>query len=153
MRKVLLVLLVGVLALGAAACSGGDDDESGASADYGVAEAEEPMDAAVSDDGGEAAGGGSGEDAVAVAQETAVPSVRPRVIQTAALSLSVPRNEFDKVVDQARLLANSTGGFGDGEKTNRKSLPGQSRLRDRPQRTRVFGPAAIQASWPKCPWT
>ncbi len=40
-----------------------------------------------------------------------MPSVRPRVIQTASLSLSVPRNEFDKVIDQARLLATSSGGF------------------------------------------
>ena len=112
MRKVLLVLLVGLLAFGAAACSGGDDDESGgAAADYGAAEEEAPMDAAQSDGGGEEAGGGGGDDAVAVAQETAVPSVRPRVIQTAALSLSVPRNEFDKVIDQARLLASSSGGF------------------------------------------
>jgi hypothetical protein len=68
------------------------------------------MDAAASD-GGEEAGGGGGQDAVAVAQETAVPSVRPRVIQTASLSLSVPRNEFDKVIDRARLLADSAGGF------------------------------------------
>ena len=111
MRKVLLVLLVGLLAFGAAACSGGDDDSAGEGADAGVAEAEAPMDAAASDGGGEEAGGGGGQDAVAVAQETAVPSVRPRVIQTASLSLSVPRNEFDKVIDRARLLANSTGGF------------------------------------------
>jgi hypothetical protein len=67
------------------------------------------MDAAVSDGGGEEAA--EGGDAVAVAQDTAVPSVRPRVIQTASLSLSVPRNEFDKVVDQARLLATTSGGF------------------------------------------
>jgi Domain of unknown function (DUF4349) len=109
MRKVLLVLLVGLLALGAAACSGGDDD-GGGGADAGAAEAEAPMDAAVSDGGGEEAEGG-GQDAVAVAQESAVPSVRPRVIQTASLSLSVPRNEFEQVVDRARVLATSTGGF------------------------------------------
>ena len=109
MRKVLLVLLVGLLALGAAACSGGDDEAS-ESADAGAAEAEAPMDGAVSG-GGSEEGEGGGQDAVAVAQETAVPSVRPRVIQTASLSLSVPRNEFDEVVDQARLLAGSSGGF------------------------------------------
>jgi hypothetical protein len=104
MRKVLLVLLVALLALAGAACSGGDD-ESGEAGDGGAAAVEE-----AAADGGQAQSGG-GQDAVAASQETVVPSVRPRVIQTASLSLSVPRNEFDKVVDQARLLADSSGGF------------------------------------------
>jgi hypothetical protein len=105
MRKVLLVLLVGLLALVGAACSGGDDDEAG---EGSVAVEEAAADAGQAEgDGGQ----GGGQEAVAVAQETPLPSVRPRVIQTASLSLSVPRNEFDKVVDQARLLASSSGGF------------------------------------------
>ena len=105
MRKVLLVLLVGVLSLTAAACSSGDDDDAGAGADYGAAVAEETAaDAAEAESGG-------GEDAVAVAQGSSVPSVGPRVIQTASLALSVPRNEFEKVVDRARVLATSSGGF------------------------------------------
>jgi hypothetical protein len=58
-----------------------------------------------------AAESGGGEEAVAVAQESAVPSVGPRVIQTASLTLSVPRNEFEEVVDRARRLAISSGGF------------------------------------------
>jgi hypothetical protein len=110
MRKVLLVLLVGLLALAAGACSSGDDDEAG-DAGAAAAEAEAPMDAAAADEGGGEEAGGGGEDAVAVSQGSAVPSVRPRVIQTASLSLSVPRNEFEKVVDRARLLATSSGGF------------------------------------------
>ena len=61
-------------------------------------------------DAGEAESGG-GQDAVAVAQGSSVPSVGPRVIQTASLTLSVPRNDFEKVVDRARLLATSSGGF------------------------------------------
>ena len=105
MRKVLLVLLVGVLSLTAAACSSGDNDDAGAGADYGAAVAEE-----TAADAGEAESGG-GEDAVAVAQGSSVPSVGPRVIQTASLVLSVPRNEFEKVVDRARVLATSSGGF------------------------------------------
>lgn len=104
MKKVLLVLLVGVLALTAAACSSGDDDE-GAAADMGAVAAEEPA-----ADAGEAESGG-GEDAVAVAQGSSVPAVGPRVIQTASLALSVPRNEFEEIVDRARLLATSSGGF------------------------------------------
>jgi hypothetical protein len=109
MRKVLLVLLVGLLALAGAACSSGDDDEAGSGA--GATGGEAMEESAAADVGAAEAESGGGQDAVAVAQETAVPSVRPRVIQTASLSLSVPRNEFDKVVDQARLLATSSGGF------------------------------------------
>jgi Domain of unknown function (DUF4349) len=108
MRKVLLVLLVGLLALAGAACSSGDDDEAGSGAGATGGEAMEESAAA---DVGAAEAEAGGQDAVVVAQETAVPSVRPRVIQTASLSLSVPRNEFDKVIDQARLLATSSGGF------------------------------------------
>lgn len=103
MRKVLLVLLVAALALTAAACSSGDDD-AGDAGGQAVMEEEVAADAAAAESGG-------GEEAVAVAQESAVPSVGPRVIQTASLTLSVPRNEFEEVVDRARRLAISSGGF------------------------------------------
>ena len=103
MRKVLLVLLVAALALTAAACSSGDDD-AGDAGGQAVMEEEAAADAGAAESGG-------GEEAVAVAQESAVPSVGPRVIQTASLTLSVPRNEFEEVVDRARRLAISSGGF------------------------------------------
>ncbi|MGH3028697.1 MAG: DUF4349 domain-containing protein [Gaiellaceae bacterium] len=110
MRKVLLVLLVGALTLAAAACSSGSDDDAGdaggGSVDGGQAVMEEEAAADVG-----AAESGGGEDAVAVAQESAVPSVGPRVIQTASLTLSVPMNDFQKVVDRARSYATSSGGF------------------------------------------
>jgi hypothetical protein len=107
MRKVLLVLVVGLVALAAAACSSGDDDEAGDGRAV-AAEAEASMEEAAADGGGAE---GGGQDAVAVSQGSTIPSVRPRVIQTASLSLSVPRNEFEEVVDRARLLATSSGGF------------------------------------------
>jgi hypothetical protein len=103
MRKVLLVLLVAALALTAAACSSGDED-AGDAGGQAVMEEEAAADAGAAESGG-------GEEAVAVAQESAVPSVGPRVIQTASLTLSVPRNEFEEVVDRARRLAISSGGF------------------------------------------
>ncbi len=105
MRKVMLVLLVGLLALTAAACSSGSDGDEAADAGSGAVAVEETAaDAAEAESGG-------GQDAVAVAQGSSVPSVGPRVIQTASLTLSVPRNDFEKVVDRARLLATSSGGF------------------------------------------
>lgn len=106
MRKVLLVLLVGVLALAAAACSSGDDESDAGSAagEAAVMEEEATADAGAAESGG-------GEDAVAVAQGSSVPSVGPRVIQTASLTLSVPRNDFQDVIDRARTLATSSGGF------------------------------------------
>lgn len=103
MRKVLLVLLVAALALTAAACSSGDED-AGDAGGQAAMEEEAAADAGAAESGG-------GEEAVAVAQESAVPSVGPRVIQTASLTLSVPRNEFEEVVDRARRLAISSGGF------------------------------------------
>lgn len=103
MRKILLALLVAALAVTAAACSGGDAD--GESADMGVAAAET---GAVDAEGG----GGEAEPA---AQRSggggSLPSVGPRVIQTASLSLSVPRNEFRATVDRARTVALGLGGF------------------------------------------
>ncbi|MGH3015762.1 MAG: DUF4349 domain-containing protein [Gaiellaceae bacterium] len=102
MRKILLALLVAALAVASAACSGGGaDDESGdmgaAAADTAVAEEE---------------GGGEAEPA---AQRSggggSLPPVGPRVIQTASLSLSVPRNEFRSTVDRARTVALGLGGF------------------------------------------
>ncbi|HWM13505.1 MAG TPA: DUF4349 domain-containing protein [Gaiellaceae bacterium] len=100
MRKILLALIVAALAVAAAACSGGDDE----SADMGVAAAD--TGAAEAEGGGEAepaaqrsGGGGS------------LPSVGPRVIQTASLSLSVQRGEFRRTVDRARTVALGLGGF------------------------------------------
>jgi hypothetical protein len=100
MRKILLALIVAVLAVAAAACSGGDDE----SADMGAAAADTAV--AAAEGGGEAepvaqSSGGAGS----------LPSVGPRVIQTAALSLSVPRNEFRTTVDRARTVALGLGGF------------------------------------------
>ena len=104
MRKVLLVLLVGALALAAAACSSGSDDDAGDAGGQAVMEEEAAADVGAAESGG-------GEDAVAVSQKSTVPSVGPRVIQTASLALSVPRNDFEKVVARARSLAISSGGF------------------------------------------
>ena len=102
MRKILFALLVVALAVAAAACSGGDSDDE--SADMGAAAAE--TGAADVEGGGEAepaaqrsGGGGS------------LPTVGPRVIQTASLSLSVPHNEFRAAVDRARTVALGLGGF------------------------------------------
>jgi hypothetical protein len=104
MRKILLALLVAALALTAAACSGGDDDSGEAEGDMGAAAA----DTAVA----EAEGGGEAEPA---AQRSggggSLPSVGPRVIQTASLSLSVRPNEFRRTVDRARTVALGLGGF------------------------------------------
>jgi len=101
MRKILLALLVGALAVGAAACSG-DDDSDGAG-DAGVAAAET---GAV-----DAEGGGEAEPAAQRSGGGSLPSVGPRVIQTASLSLSVRHGEFRATVDRARTVALGLGGF------------------------------------------
>jgi hypothetical protein len=103
MRKIQLALLVAALAVTAAACSGGDDDSGGAEGDMG---------AAVTDIAAAEASGG--DEAEPVAQRSgggSLPSFGPRVIQTASLSLSVPRNEFRQAVDRARNVALGLGGF------------------------------------------
>jgi len=105
MQKLLLVLVIGALALAAAACSSGDADDAGVNgasaqgAVTAVAEAEES---------------GAAE-AMPVAQSDqgagSLPSVGPRIIQTAALTLSVKRNTFDATVQEARTIAAGLGGF------------------------------------------
>jgi hypothetical protein len=103
MRKILFALLVAVLAVTAAACSAGDGDADGDAADTG---------AAVEDAGAAEAGGGSeAEPAVQRSGGGPLPASGPRVIQTASLSLSVPRNEFRQTVDRARNVALGLGGF------------------------------------------
>ena len=101
MRKVLLVVLVASLALVAAACSGGDDDsgDAGAADTGAVAEAD-------AGDGGEAMP--VSQD---VEQEGSLPTAGPRIVQTASLSLSVPRGDFQEAVSRARSIAAGFGGF------------------------------------------
>ena len=40
-----------------------------------------------------------------------VPPIEPRVIQNASLSVTVPKDDFEEVVDQARQIATTLGGF------------------------------------------
>ena len=103
MRKILVTLVVAALAVAAAACSGGDDE----SADSGAARS-----AAVAEDTAAAEGGGEAEPAAQRSQGAgSLPPAGARVIQTASLSLSVPRDEFRQVVDRARTVAIGLGGF------------------------------------------
>jgi Domain of unknown function (DUF4349) len=134
MRRILLVALVAGLALVPAACSGGDNDEGATGAEAVEGAAEAPAGAReVSDSGG-------GEAAVSqpVGEGSSLPPLGPKVIQTAALSLSVPRNRFQEVVNEARTVAAGFGGFvvsstasqGDERRLERGTLvlriPGQS---------------------------
>ncbi len=104
MRKWMVIGLVAALALAGLGCASGDDDDSG-----GADEAAPAMEEAV-----EAADGG-GEEAVPVSQPSqgggSVPAVGPSIVQTASLSLSVPRNEFDSTIQRARTIATGAGGF------------------------------------------
>ena len=102
MRKFLLVLLVAALALVAAACSG--DDDSGDSAAAGGGQAAEVAD-----------GAAEAEEVMPVSQdveqEGSLPTAGPRIVQTASLSLSVPRDDFQETVNRARSIAAGLGGF------------------------------------------
>jgi hypothetical protein len=40
-----------------------------------------------------------------------VPAVGPSIVQTAALAISVPRNDFDSTIQRARTIATGAGGF------------------------------------------
>lgn len=103
MRKLIIIGFIGLLALAGAACTSGGDDESAGEAAADVSGG----DAAVAE-------GGGGE-AVPVSQPSqgggSLPSVGPRIVQTASLSLSVPRQEFDSTIQDARTIATGSGGF------------------------------------------
>ena len=103
MRKLIVIAFIGLLALGGLACTSGGDNEAGAGAAADVSGG----DSAVAEEGG-------GE-AVPVSQPSqgggSVPSVGPRIVQTASLSLSVPRREFDSTIQHARTIATGSGGF------------------------------------------
>ena len=105
----LLLVLVLLLALTPVACSGSDDDGGGsvAAAETGAA------DSARSDE--EAAGGG--EEVPASVQD--VPGVAPKVIQTASLSLSVAKGDYEDAVTEARSVAARLGGFVVSSETTR----------------------------------
>ena len=103
MRRLIIIAFIGGLALVAVGCSGGDDD----SGDAGGAAPVEDSEAA-----GEA---GASDEAVPVSQQSSggssVPAVGPSIVQTAALGLSVPNNEFDPTILRARVIVTGAGGF------------------------------------------
>ena len=104
MRKLIIIGIVAVLGLVAAACSSGDNDDGG---DAAALEAEEG--------GAEARDGAAADEAVAVLQPSqgggSLPSVGPSIVQTASLSISVPRDEFEETIQRARTVATGAGGF------------------------------------------
>jgi Domain of unknown function (DUF4349) len=102
MRKVLAVTILALALAVVAGCSGDMEEEGG------VGGGAEPMPAER-----EAAAAGDEGAGVLAAQSgpAALPRLGPRVIQTASLRLSVPRNRFEQTVDEARALATGLGGF------------------------------------------
>jgi hypothetical protein len=106
MRKLIIITLIGLLALAGLGCSSGDDDEGASAGDDAAA-----MEEAAESGGAEDAEG----EAVAVSQPSrggsSVPAIRPAVVQTASLALSVPPNEFDSTIQRARTIATGAGGF------------------------------------------
>jgi Domain of unknown function (DUF4349) len=103
MRRLIMIAFIGALALAALGCSSGDDDSGAAAGET----------AAV---GGSAQGGGeaAADDAVPISQSSSggsVPGVGPSIVQTAAVSLSVPVNEFETTIQRAGAIATGAGGF------------------------------------------
>ena len=104
MRRHWIALALAALLLALAACAGDDD-----SAEQGAAVTSAKSGDAVADEG-------ASEGLEVVAQpaadrDSSLPSLGPRVIQTASVTLSVPSNEFEDVVDRARTIATGFGGF------------------------------------------
>jgi Domain of unknown function (DUF4349) len=102
MRNPIVIAFVAALALVALACSSGDDDEGAAAtgdvAVEGSGEAEASADEAVP--GSQPSQGGG-----------SLPVIGPRIVQTASLALSVPRDEFEATIQRARTIATGSGGF------------------------------------------
>ncbi len=104
MRKLLAVTILTLALAAVVGCSGEAEEEAG------VGGGALPMPAEL-----EGAGeGDEGAEAGVIAAQSrpaALPPLGPRVIQTASLRLSVPRNRFEQTVEEARSLANGLGGF------------------------------------------
>jgi hypothetical protein len=109
MRRFLILTAVAALALVPAACSGGDEEgASGGGGEVGVAGG-----AAIATEtaGGGQTDRGSAEGDLAVSPSRSLPSLGPRIVKTASLTVSVPRNRFEETIQDARSLAEGLGGF------------------------------------------
>lgn len=96
----MLVLALAVSALSPIACSSGDDEEGAASAgDVGAVAREASR------------GETTAASPVSAPVESSVPAVGPQVVQTASVSLSVGRDDFEPTIDRARSIALGLGGF------------------------------------------
>jgi hypothetical protein len=104
-HKILIALVVTLAAVTLAACSGGDDEEGAVEAAVSEPEAVR----GTAEGGGEPAG--AGDEALVSQPSSALSDTGPKVVQTASLSLSVPRDSFSERVDEARTLAAGLGGF------------------------------------------
>lgn len=104
MRRFWILAAVAALAVVPVACSGSGADEGGGAATGGGDVAEVA--------GTATTGGGSARSAVRVAEpSSSLPSLGPRIVQTASLSLKVPHDRFEETVEEARTLAAGLGGF------------------------------------------
>jgi hypothetical protein len=105
MRRHWIALALAAPLLALAACAGDDDSaEEGAAGGGALAQRSD----AVAEEGapeGELVAQPAGD------RDSSLPSLGPRVIQTASVTLSVPSNEFEDVVDRARTIATGFGGF------------------------------------------
>jgi Domain of unknown function (DUF4349) len=101
MRRLIIIAFIGVLALVAVGCSSGDDDEAAAG------------DTAAVEGSAEGGGEAAADEVVPISRPSSgsVPAVGPSIVQTAALGLAVPRNEFDTTIRRARAIATGAGGF------------------------------------------